>query len=96
MLLDELKEIEKQGARERAAIRKNCDVQIANIRQQRDVKLAEMEAEHKKQMEQLKEEHEAQMKSMENIREQISKATAAKDFQKVQELFKELMSQMKA
>lgn len=69
---------------------------ITYIRQQRDVKLAEIEAEHENRMKQIKEEHEAQMKSMENIREQINKATAAKDFQKVQELFKELMSQMKA
>lgn len=69
---------------------------IAYIRQQRDVKLAEMNTEHEKRMEQLKEEHEAQMKSMNDINEQIKAATEAKDFQKVKELFKELMSLMKA
>ena len=69
---------------------------IAHIRQQRDVKLAEMEAEHKKRLKQLKEEHEAQMKSMNDINEQIKAATEAKDFKRVQELFKQLMSQMKA
>jgi mevalonate kinase len=68
----------------------------AYIRQQRNVKLAEMTAEHEKRMEQLKEEHENQMTKMNGINEEIKAATAAKDFKRVQELFKDLMAQMKA
>ena len=69
---------------------------IAHIRQQRDVKLAEMTAEQEKRMEQLKEEHEKQIVKMNDINEQIKAATEAKDFKRVQELFKDLMAQMKA
>ena len=69
---------------------------INYIRQQRDKKIAEIEAEHEKQMDCLKAEHEKQMIKMEAINEKIKAATEAGDFTKVQELFKELMAQMKA
>ena len=85
MLFDELIEIEKNGARERAEIRRKCDADITEIRRQKNEILLEIEAEHEKQM-----------AKMNYINEQIKAATEAKDFKRVQELFKDLMAQMKA
>lgn len=92
MLFNELREIEKQGARERAVIRRQCDMNIAEIRRRKDEAIKEIDRHHQETIAAMEVEHVEKMKMLneksKDINAAIEEAKANGDFSKVCELLK--------
>jgi flagellar motility protein MotE (MotC chaperone) len=93
-MLNELREMEKQGARERAAIRRQCDADIAAIRRQKEEMINEIDRKHAETMAAIEADHEAKMQTLNDkskeIRAAIEEAKRNNDFSKVCELLKQM------
>lgn len=94
MLLDELRQIEKEGSRERESIRRRCDAEIAEIRRKKEAAIAEIDRKHAETMAAMEADHEEKMQILNEkskiIHEAIEEAKQQKDFSRVCQLLKEM------
>jgi len=94
MLFNELKEIEKSGARERALIHRQCEEEIVEIRRKKDEAIEKIDRQHKQTMASIEAEHTTKMKMLneksKDIRAAIEEAKANGNFSKVCELLEQM------
>jgi hypothetical protein len=94
MLFNELKEIEKSGARERALIRRQCEEEIIEIRRKKDEAIEKIDRQHIETMAAIEADYEKKKDIMraqqDELNKALEKAQKTKDFSKVCEIIQKI------